>query len=110
MNSSVSIWWDNAKGKNNNLYLYAGAATDNNAFLFFEGAWNILQPRIADGTFVIRNSSEAVALSGKQNLTREEMGKIIGQVTTNWDFNVAKKPRRGKPDFCWSRCQGRGIL
>ncbi|ORC35453.1 sugar ABC transporter substrate-binding protein [Marispirochaeta aestuarii] len=81
---------DNAKGKNNNLYLYAGAATDNNAFLFFEGAWNILQPRIADGTFVIRNSSEAVALSGKQNLTREEMGKIIGQVTTNWDFNVAK--------------------
>ncbi|WP_321991355.1 sugar-binding protein [Marispirochaeta aestuarii] len=81
---------DNAKGKNNNLYLYAGAATDNNAFLFFEGAWNILQPRIADGTFVIRNSSEAVALSGKQDLTREEMGKIIGQVTTNWDFNVAK--------------------
>ncbi len=80
----------NAKGKNNNLYLYAGAATDNNAFLFFEGAWNILQPRIADGTFVIRNSSEAVALSGKQKLTREEMGKIIGQVTTNWDFNVAK--------------------
>ena len=81
---------DNAQGKGNNLYLYAGAATDNNAFLFFQGAWEILQPKIADGTFKIQNSSEAVALSGKKDLSREELGKIIGQVTTNWDFNVAK--------------------
>jgi len=73
-----------------NLYLYAGAASDNNAFLFFEGAWNKLQPKVADGTFVIRNSTEAVALSGKAKLSREEMGRIIGQVTTNWDFNTAK--------------------
>ena len=76
--------------KGNNLYLYAGAASDNNAFLFFEGAWNKLQPKIADGTFVIKNSSEAVALQGKAKLTRDEMAKIIGQVTTNWDFNTAK--------------------
>jgi putative multiple sugar transport system substrate-binding protein len=74
----------------NNLYLYAGAASDNNAFLFFEGAWNKLQPKIADGTFVIKNSSEAVALKDKATLTRDEMGKIIAQVTTNWDFNTAK--------------------
>jgi putative multiple sugar transport system substrate-binding protein len=81
---------DNASGSGNNLFLYAGAASDNNAFLFFEGAWNKLQPKIADGTFVIKNSSEAVALQGKAKLTREEMAKIIGQVTTNWDFTVAK--------------------
>lgn len=81
---------DKATGTGNPLYLYAGAATDNNAFLFFEGAWNVLQPKIADGTFVIKNSSEAVALQGKSKLTRDEMGKIIGQVTTNWDFTVAK--------------------
>lgn len=72
------------------LYLYAGAATDNNAFLFFEGAWNVLQPYIADGTFVIANSSEAVALQDKAELTYEEKSAIIGQVTTDWDFNVAK--------------------
>jgi putative multiple sugar transport system substrate-binding protein len=72
------------------LFLYAGAASDNNAFLFFEGAWNKLQPKIADGTFVIKNSSEAVALQDKATLTRDEMAKIIGQVTTNWDFAVAK--------------------
>ncbi|HHW67439.1 MAG TPA: sugar ABC transporter substrate-binding protein [Epulopiscium sp.] len=81
---------DKASGTGNPLYLYAGAASDNNAFLFFEGAWSVLQPKIADGTFVIKNSSEAVALQDKATLTREEMSKIISQVTTNWDFNEAK--------------------
>ena len=81
---------DKATGTGNPLYLYAGAASDNNAFLFFEGAWNVLQPKIADGTFVIKNSSEAIALQDKATLTRDEMGKIIGQVTTEWKFDVAK--------------------
>jgi putative multiple sugar transport system substrate-binding protein len=81
---------DKASGSGNPLYLYAGAASDNNAFLFFEGAWNVLQPKIADGTFVIKNSSEAVALQDKATLTRDEMAKIIGQVTTDWKFDVAK--------------------
>ena len=76
--------------KGNNLYLYAGAASDNNSFLFLQGAWEKLQPRIADGTFVIRNSSLAVALQGNATLTRDEEGRIIGQVTTNWDFNTAR--------------------
>lgn len=77
--------------KNNPLYLYAGALSDNNSFLFFQGAWEILQPKIADGTFRIINSSEAEKLKTKKNLTRDEMARIISQVTTNWDFNVAKK-------------------
>jgi putative multiple sugar transport system substrate-binding protein len=81
---------DKATGTGNPLYLYAGAASDNNAFLFFEGAWNVLQPKIADGTFVIANSSEAIALQDKAELTRDEMAQIIGQITTNWDFNTAK--------------------
>ena len=81
---------DKATGTGNPLYLYAGAASDNNAFLFFEGAWKVLQPKIADGTFVIKNSAEAIALQDKLELTRDEMSKIIGQVTTNWDFNTAK--------------------
>ncbi|MCJ7436098.1 MAG: extracellular solute-binding protein [Anaerolineales bacterium] len=81
---------DKASGTDNPLFLYAGAASDNNAFLFFEGAWNVLQPKIADGTFVIKNSSEAIALQDKATLTRDEMAKIIGQVTTDWKFDVAK--------------------
>ncbi|SFB14223.1 MULTISPECIES: sugar ABC transporter substrate-binding protein [unclassified Bacillus (in: firmicutes)] len=81
---------DNAKGSDVPLYLYAGAASDNNAFLFFEGAWKVLQPKIADGTFKIANSSEAVALKDTADLSRDQLSKIIGQVTTNWDANEAK--------------------
>lgn len=82
---------DNApEGTEIPLYLYAGASTDNNAFIFFEGAWSVLQPKIADGTFKIANSSEAEALQDKAELDRDEIGKIIGQITTDWDFNVAK--------------------
>jgi putative multiple sugar transport system substrate-binding protein len=79
-----------AKGTGNNLYLYAGAASDNNAFIFFEGAWSVLQPKIANGTFKIVNSDAAVKLQAKAKLTREEMASIIGQVTTNWNPNDAK--------------------
>ncbi|MGV2941680.1 sugar ABC transporter substrate-binding protein [Mesobacillus sp. LC4] len=81
---------DSVEGSNVPLYLYAGASSDNNAFLFFEGAWKVLQPKIADGTFVIANSTEAEAFKDKQELTRDELGKILGQVTTNWDPNEAK--------------------
>jgi len=76
--------------KGNNLYLYAGGAFDDNSFAFLEGAWEKLQPRIADGTFVIRNSSLAVALQGNPTLTRDQQGRIIGQITTNWDVNTAR--------------------
>src|SRR5512133_3805935 len=81
---------DHATGTGNPLYLYAGASSDNNAFLFFQGAWQVLQPKIADGTFVIKNSSEAVGLQSKATLTRDEEGKIIGQITTDWKPDVAK--------------------
>jgi putative multiple sugar transport system substrate-binding protein len=80
---------DNATGTANPLYLYAGAATDNNAFLFFQGAWEVLQPKIVDGTFVIANSSKAIEYKDIKALTRTQMGEIIGQVTTLWDFNTA---------------------
>ncbi|OAB44422.1 sugar ABC transporter substrate-binding protein [Paenibacillus glacialis] len=81
---------DHAKGNGQPLYLYAGASSDNNAFLFFEGAWTVLQPKIADGTFKVANSSEAVALQANGELTRDQQSKIISQVTTNWDANEAK--------------------
>jgi ABC-type sugar transport system ATPase subunit len=81
---------DHATGEGNPLYLYAGALTDPNAFIFFQGAWEVLQPRIADGTFVVKNASEAVALQDKASLTRDEMTQIISQISTNWDANTAR--------------------
>lgn len=81
---------DRVQAKGAPLYLYSGAVSDENAFLFFAGAWKVLQPKVADGTFVIANSSEAVRLSDKAELSRDEMAAILGQITTDWDFNVAK--------------------
>lgn len=85
---------NHAKGKGQPLYLYAGSASDNNAFIFFAGAWSVLQPKIADGTFKIANSSEAEAVKDKASLDpvkdHDVLAKIIGQVTTNWNPGDAK--------------------
>ncbi|MDD6207278.1 MAG: sugar ABC transporter substrate-binding protein [Clostridiales bacterium] len=82
---------DNVSGTGVPLYLYTGASTDNNAFIFFEGAWSVLQPKIADGTFKLVNSDKAQELSGTAELTRDQQASILGQTTTNWDFDTAKK-------------------
>ncbi len=82
---------DNApEDEGNPLYLYSGAEFDNNSFLFFEGGWNVLQPKIEDGTFDVVNSSEAEDLKDNGDLTREEMSNIMGQIDTEWDFDTAR--------------------
>jgi ABC-type sugar transport system ATPase subunit len=81
---------DHAKGKGNPLYLYAGALTDPNSVIFFRGSWDVLQPKIADGTFVFRNSSQAASYKDTVQLTREQSMKIMRQITTNWDANTAR--------------------
>ena len=81
---------DNATGIGNPLFLYSGWSIDNNAFLFFEGAWTALQPHIANGTFVIQNSTEAVALQNNVTLTREQKASIMGQIDTQWSNAIAR--------------------
>jgi len=75
--------------KNNNLYLYAGNITDEGSFIFLEGAWETIQSKIADGTFVIKNSVLAESLAGNPVLTHDELSKIIAEVNTQWDPEVA---------------------
>ncbi len=60
------------------LYLYSGATTDNNAFIFFSGAWSVLSEAVANGQFTVANC-DAIA-------------PYIGQTldVTAWDFNTAK--------------------
>lgn len=71
------------------LYLYGGSITDNNAFLFFEGAWEALQPYIVDGTFVIANSNAAKKYQNKNELEREEISEIFEEIATGWDAKTA---------------------
>ena len=81
---------DHATGKNNPLYLYAGALTDPNSFIFFQGAWKVLQPKISDGTFAIKNSSQAVSFKDVPQLSRDQLTRVMRQITTHWDANTAK--------------------
>ena len=93
---------DHAGGSGNPLYIYAGSVTDNNAFQFFEGTWSVLQPKIADGTFVIENSSAAVALKDHATLTRIEQEAIFAQIAIiNWDPVNAGIHGSSQPGGCW---------
>jgi len=73
-----------------NLYMYSGALTDFNAYIYFEGAWNILQPKIADGTFIVRNCEKAVEFMEKPVLTREEQTALLSTIDTEWEMDLSK--------------------
>ena len=73
-----------------NLYLYSGALTDNNSFTYFQGNWNALQPKIADGTFIVRNSEVAMQYKDIKDLSYDQLYEIMQSVDTEWTPSVAK--------------------
>lgn len=73
-----------------NLYLYSGALTDNNSFTYFQGNWNALQPKIADGTFIVRNSEVAEKYKDIKDLSYDQLYEIMQSVDTEWTPSVAK--------------------
>ena len=73
-----------------NLYLYSGALTDNNSFTYFRGNWNSLQPKIADGTFIVRNSEVAMKYKDIKDLSYDQLYEIMQSVDTEWTPSVAK--------------------
>lgn len=77
-------------GSGLNLYLYSGALTDNNSFSYFRGYWNSLQPKLADGTFVVRNSDVAMKYKDTLDLTHEQLYEIMQSVDTEWEPAHAK--------------------
>ncbi len=76
--------------KGNPLYLYAGSLADENSFIFFSGAWSVLQPKIADGTYTVCNVSDGEILKDKKNLSRHELEHLMAQISTDWNFQTAK--------------------
>ena len=78
------------------LYLYSGAVTDNNAFIFFAGAWSVLADAVANGQFVVANCP-AIAGKGVMDADADhgDLATILGTITTNWDFATAKTLAEG---------------
>lgn len=75
------------------LYIYSGAVTDNNAFIFFAGAWSVLNKAVADGQFVVENCPAIKSYSGKAldpDADHDTLSTILGTITTDWDFSKAK--------------------
>jgi len=81
---------EHATGTGHPLFLYAGALSDSNSYWFFGGAWTTLQPYIANGTFVIKNSPTAITFQTKAGLTREELAAIMAEITTDWNLATAR--------------------
>lgn len=80
------------------LYLYSGAVTDNNAFIFFAGAWSVLNEAVANGQFVVENCPAIADYVGKAldaDSDHEVLSTILGTITTNWDFATAKTLAEG---------------
>ena len=77
-------------GSGLNLYLYSGALTDNNSFTYFQGNWNALQPKIADGTFIVRNSEVAMKYKDILDLSYDQLYEIMQSVDTEWEPSHAK--------------------
>lgn len=75
---------DNATGKDNELYLFSGGTWEGNAPLFFRGAWEVLQPKIADGTFKVMNIPAHTEFVDKAVLTTEEALVMMKQADTDW--------------------------
>jgi putative multiple sugar transport system substrate-binding protein len=75
---------DNATGTDNELYLFSGGTWEGNAPLFFRGAWEVLQPKIADGTFKVMNIPAHTDFIDKAVLTTEEALVMMKQADTDW--------------------------
>lgn len=72
------------------LYVYSGNTTDANAYDFFGGFWDTVQPYIVDGTFVLANNQVAQEYIGQTDLDHDTLYSIMKVVDTQWDANVAK--------------------
>lgn len=85
------------EGKGIPLYLYTGLPADNNAGIFFRGSWEVLQPYLADGTFVLANCPEAQNNIYNKELSQDVVDKIVMQEATDWSYEVANN--RAKAEF-----------
>ena len=64
-----------------NIELFAGSLDDNNAFFFFDGAMSVLQPKIDDGTLVVKSGQtdieQVATLRWQQETAQKRMEDLL---------------------------------
>ncbi len=75
-----------AKG---NIMLFAGAPTDNNAKLFFQGAMSVIQPKIADGTYTVLGGSEFQQVATDNWVPANAQNRASNVLTANAGKEIA---------------------
>jgi putative multiple sugar transport system substrate-binding protein len=64
-----------------NVELFAGSLDDNNAFFFWDGAMSVLQPKIDDGTLVVKSGQtsieQAAILRWQQETAQRRMDDLL---------------------------------
>ncbi len=64
-----------------NVELFAGSLDDNNAFFFFDGAMSVLQPKIDDGTLVVKSGQtdieQVATLRWQQETAQKRMEDLL---------------------------------
>jgi putative multiple sugar transport system substrate-binding protein len=64
-----------------NIELFAGSLDDNNAYFFFDGAMSVLQPKIDDGTLVVKSGQteieQVATLRWQQETAQRRMEDLL---------------------------------
>jgi putative multiple sugar transport system substrate-binding protein len=64
-----------------NIELFAGSLDDNNAFFFWDGAMSVLEPKIADGTLIVKSGQttieQAAILRWQQETAQRRMEDLL---------------------------------
>ena len=67
-----------------NIELFAGAATDANAPVFFNGAMDVLQPKIDDGTLVVKSGQTTFDKVSTEGWKKEKAQERMENLITNY--------------------------
>lgn len=78
---------DNAKP--GNIILFAGAPTDNNASLFFQGAMSIIQSKIDDGTYTVLGGSDFQQVATDNWVPANAQNRATNVLTSNPDAAIS---------------------